>query len=90
MLNKKRGKIKRFLYNRSLMLFFEKVISLFIFKGDPAIRTRMISAFKAHKTGSFKNCPIHGHASGEFKAATFTFDVKHGHNYAFFSPVSNM
>jgi len=72
------------------MLFFEKVISLYIFKGDPAIRTRMISAFKPHKTRSLKTCHAHGHAGGEFKAATFTFDVKHGHNYAFFSPVSNM
>jgi len=72
------------------MLFFEKVISLFIFKGGPAIRTRMIIFFKAHKTGCFKSCAIHGYAGGEFEAAVFTFDVKHGHNYLFFSPVSNM
>jgi len=72
------------------MLFFEKVVSLFVLKGSPAIRARMIIAFKAHKTGCFKTCAIHGHAGGEFEAATFTFNVKHGHNYAFFSPVSDM
>jgi hypothetical protein len=72
------------------MLFFEKVVSLFIFKGGPAIRTRIIIAFKTHKTGRFKSCAIHGHAGGKFEAAAFTFDVKHGHNYAFFSPVSDM
>ena len=72
------------------MLFFEKVVSLFILKGSPAIRARVNIAFKGHKTGRFKTCGIHGHASEEFKAAAFTFDVKHGHNYLFFSPVIDM